>query len=58
MEELMDRQTHSLQQFIELGIKSAWKDVVAERVAEIRSGAVEGIPGSEISARIAKIVGR
>ncbi len=54
----MDRQTHSLQQFIELGIESAWKDVVAERVAEIRSDAVEGIPGSEISARIAKIVGR
>ena len=54
----MDRQTHSPQQSIEPGIESAWKDVVAERVSEIRSGDIEGLPGGEVSARIAKIVGR
>jgi hypothetical protein len=58
MAELVDRLTLSLHQSMEPGIESAWKEVVAERVAEIRSGDVEGVPGGEISARIAKIVGR
>jgi len=58
MEEFVNRQTHSPQQSIEPGIESAWKDVVAERVSEIRSGDIEGVPGGEVLARIAKIVGR
>jgi hypothetical protein len=58
MEEFVDRQTLSPQQSIESGIESAWKEVVAKRVSEIRSGDIEGVPGGEVSARIAKIVGR
>ena len=39
-------------------LSSAWQPVVARRVAEIRSGKVQGIPGEVVSARIRKIVGR
>jgi hypothetical protein len=58
MAELVDRLTLSLHQSMEPGIESAWKEVVADRVSDIRSGDIEGIPGDEVSARIAKIVGR
>ena len=58
MAELVDRLTLSLHQSMEPSIESAWKDVVVEHVAGIRSGDVEGVPGEEISYRIAKIVGR
>jgi putative addiction module component (TIGR02574 family) len=40
------------------GIDTAWKQETRRRVAEIESGAVTGIPGEEVSARIRKIVGR
>ena len=39
-------------------IDLAWKQETRRRVAEIESGAVTGIPGEEVSARIRKIVGR
>ena len=39
-------------------IDLAWKQKTRRRVAEIESGAVTGIPGEEVSARIRKIVGR
>lgn len=38
-------------------IDLAWKQETRRRVAEIESGAVSGIPGEEVSARIRKIVG-
>jgi hypothetical protein len=36
----------------------AWSATVQRRVAEIRSGQVEGIPGEVTSAKIRRIVGR
>lgn len=36
----------------------AWAETVQRRVAEIRSGRVEGISGEVTSARIRRIVGR
>lgn len=36
----------------------AWSETVQRRVAEIRSGQVEGIPGEVTSAKIRRIVGR
>lgn len=40
--ELVDKLTLSLHQAIEPGVESAWKEAVVARVAEIRSGNVEG----------------
>ena len=37
--------------------ETAWQGEINRRVKEIQSGAVEGIPGEEVSARIRKIVG-
>lgn len=56
--ELVDKLTMSLHQAIEPSVETAWKETVAARVAEIRSGNVEGISGAEVSEQIAKIVGR
>jgi putative addiction module component (TIGR02574 family) len=39
-------------------LNPAWRPLVARRVAEIRSGKIEGVPGEAVSARIRKIVGR
>lgn len=36
----------------------AWSDTVHRRIDEIRSGAVEGIPGETTAAKIRRIVGR
>lgn len=36
----------------------AWSETVQHRVAEIRSGQVEGIPGEVTAAKIRQIVGR
>lgn len=36
----------------------AWSETVQRRVAEIRSGQAEGIPGEVTSAKIRRIVGR
>ncbi len=54
--ELVDK----LSEGIHLGpeIEESWKSETRRRVAEIEQGAIEGIPGPEVSARIAKIVGR
>jgi putative addiction module component (TIGR02574 family) len=37
---------------------AAWQTEIARRIEEIQTGAVRGIPGDEVSARIRKIVGR
>lgn len=39
-------------------LNPAWHSTVTQRVAEIRSGKIEGIPGEVVSARIRKLVGR
>ena len=56
--ELVDKLTLSLHQAIEPRVESAWKETVAARVAEIRSGNVKGVSGAEVSEQLAKIVGR
>jgi Putative addiction module component len=38
--------------------KKAWSKTIHRRIAEIRSGAVEGIPGEVTAAKIRRIVGR
>ena len=42
----------------EPAMDAAWKQETRRRVAEIESGAVIGIPGDEVSARIREIVAR
>ena len=39
-------------------IDQAWKQETRQRIAEIESGAVKGIPGEEVSAKIRRIAGR
>jgi hypothetical protein len=36
----------------------AWRQEVRQRIAEIESGTVNGVPGDEVSAKIRQIVGR
>ena len=38
--------------------EEAWSGVVHQRIADIRSGKVKGIPYEETAAKIRKIVGR
>jgi hypothetical protein len=56
--ELVDKLTMSLHQAIEPGVETAWKETVAARVAEIRSGNVEGISGAEVSEQIDSLLKR
>jgi putative addiction module component (TIGR02574 family) len=39
-------------------VEAAWRTEIDQRVEEIRSGKVQGIPGEEVSNEIAKIAGR
>ena len=54
--ELVDRLSEGLQLTPE--IENSWRFETRRRVAEIAEGKVQGISGSEVSARIRKIVGR
>ena len=56
--ELVDHLTLSLHQAMEPAVETVWKTEVSQRVAEIQSGRVQGIPSEEVSARIRQIVGR
>ena len=56
--ELVDRLTLALHQSMEPALESAWKSEIAQRVTEIQTGQVQGIPGDEVSARIRQVVGR
>jgi putative addiction module component (TIGR02574 family) len=38
--------------------QAAWKAEIARRLEEIQTGAVQDIPGEEISARIQRLLGR
>lgn len=39
-------------------IEQAWGDEAMRRVAEIKSGKVQGIPGEQVSSGIRRIIGR
>ena len=39
-------------------LEQSWKRETRRRVAQIESGQVQGIPGEEVSARLAKLVGQ
>jgi len=54
--QLVDRLSQSLH--LTADIEESWKAETRRRVSEIETGAVQGIPGSEVSARIRRIVGR
>jgi len=54
--ELLDRLSQRLHLCAD--IEETWKAETRRRVGEIESGKLEGIPGSEVSARIRRIVGR
>lgn len=43
---------------IEPAIDEAWKQETRRRIAEIESGAVQGISGEAVSAKIRQLVGR
>ena len=54
--ELVDRLSEGLH--LSPGIEESWKAETRRRLADIEAGNVRGIPGSEVSARIRKVVGR
>jgi len=56
--DLVDRLTLELLQRIDPSLEDAWKQETRRRLTEIESGAVQGVPGDEVSERIRKIVGR
>ena len=56
--ELVDRIMLAKHGGLASGVEAAWRPVIARRVAEIRSGQVQGIPGDVVAARIRQIVGR
>jgi putative addiction module component (TIGR02574 family) len=39
-------------------IDAAWREETRRRVADIRSGRVQGIPGEQVMAEVRRIVGR
>ncbi len=55
--ELVSRLTENLHAS-EPEIEAAWETEINRRIAEIQAGKVQGIPGSEVSERIRRIVGR
>lgn len=54
--ELVDRLSEALHLCPE--IEESWKAETRRRVADLEAGKVAGITGSEVSARICKVVGR
>ncbi len=54
--ELVDRLSEGL--YLSPGIEETWKAETRQRLADMESGKVQGIPGPEVSARIRKVVGR
>lgn len=54
--ELVDRLSQELH--LSPGIEESWIAETRQRIIDIQNGEVTGIPGNEVSARIAKIVGR
>jgi putative addiction module component (TIGR02574 family) len=40
------------------GLSPAWQKALAERVADIRNGKVEGVPGDDVARRIREIIGQ
>ena len=56
--ELVDRILLTMHGGQETGQARVWSSTVHRRIAEIRSGAVRGIPGDVTAAKIRQIVGR
>jgi hypothetical protein len=54
--ELVDRLSQELH--LSPALEESWIAETRQRIADIQNGQVTGIPGNEVSARIAKIVGR
>jgi putative addiction module component (TIGR02574 family) len=56
--EVVDRLTLTLHADADLETETAWKNETRRRLAELKSGKVQAIPGEAVSERIRKIVGR
>ena len=56
--ELVDRILLTMHGGQEPAAASAWSGTIQRRIAEIRSGQVQGIPGAVTSEKIRQIVGR
>jgi hypothetical protein len=56
--ELVDRILMAMHGEQEPAHKKAWSKTIHHRIADIRSGKVEGIPGEVTSAKVRRIVGR
>jgi putative addiction module component (TIGR02574 family) len=56
--ELVDRILVARHGGVTSDIDQSWKRETRRRVEEIQSGKVTGVPGDEVSARLAKRVGR
>ena len=56
--DLVDRILRAKYRDVAPSVDAAWHDEIQQRVNDIRSGEVQGVPGEEVSARIRKIVGR
>jgi hypothetical protein len=56
--ELVDRILLAMHGGQEPAVANEWSSTIQRRVAEIRSGQVQGIPGTTTSAKIRQIVGR
>jgi putative addiction module component (TIGR02574 family) len=57
VDELLDRLTEDAQ-VPDPEAEAAWRLEINRRVEEIETGKVQGIPGTEVSERVRKIVGR
>ena len=56
--ELVDLLTLELHEEIDPDIETAWADEAERRLAEIRSGAVQPIPGEQVLAELRQRAGR
>lgn len=56
--ELVDLLTLELYEEIDPDIEAAWADVAERRLAEIRSGQVQAIPGEQVLAELRQRIAR
>lgn len=54
----MSAHEYELMGAVDPTVDQAWKQETRQRIAEIESGALKGVPGEEVAAKIRRIVGR
>lgn len=53
---LADRLVESLDPLTDPGVREAWSAEALRRLEEVRSGKVDGVPATEVSARVRKLL--